>query len=71
MGMDYDTWLETNPTDLIEPVKHCEQCGADLYEGDSAIQDQDGDVFCDTECAVSHLLSEGLIQSTMITGEDE
>lgn len=43
----YDAW-KTTPPDDPEPVKHCDICGAPIYEGDY-LTDIQGDMWCD-EC---------------------
>lgn len=58
----YDIWKTTPPDAYEKPCAECEECGAELYEGDEVIVGEDG-YFCDISCVRDYYgLCDGIVE---------
>lgn len=64
--MNYDSWIERNPNEHIKPVCQCEQCSTDMFQGEEAIVDFEGNTFCSEDCLTEYNYESGRATATYL-----
>lgn len=69
VGRNLDLWYASNPDNEVAPVSECHWCEAELRQGDDCVEDNDGEIYCDTDCLMEAYLDSGIVKKTVVGGE--